>query len=337
MADLAKNPLAVSFCGVPLASPLVLAAGTAGTLDEMRDVIDLSRVGAVTTKSITREPRDGNATWRIIEAGDAGMLNAIGLANVGLDAFLVHHAPRAAGLACPVIVSVAGFSIEEYVALAGNIDDFVSREMQASTCGANASGQGQAAQAHARGIIAIELNVSCPNVKTGTDFGMSVATLSELVRACRQVTRRTKLIVKLSPVTPEISLVARGAIAAGADALTLTNTIPAMAIDVTTRRPRLANRTGGLSGPALHPIVTRLIHEVATRVCGETGTPIIGLGGVMRWEHAAEFVLAGATCVGIGTGLFADPRAPHAIHRGLTKWVADQGALSIGELVGRVA
>ncbi len=319
--------LATNLCGIALRNPIVLAAGCCGTLDEMAEVLDLSKVGAITTKSITREPREGNATWRILEAGDAGMLNSIGLANVGLDAFLEHHAPRAANLPCPVFVSVAGFSIDDYVALAGNIDEFAG----GSAAGGRAGGVGGVASTNIR---AIELNVSCPNVKTGTEFGMSAATLGELVRACRAVTKRTKLIVKLSPVTPEISLVARAAIAAGADALTLTNTIPAMAIDVEKRVPRLANGSGGLSGPGLHPVVTRIIHEVYTKVCRETLTPIVGLGGVLRWEHAAEFVLAGATCVGMGTGLFVDPRSPVGVAKGLEKWVKRQGKGTVKELIG---
>lgn len=306
-----NSALATNLAGIALRNPVILAAGCAGVLDEMADVLDLSRVGAITTKSITREAREGNATWRIIEAGDAGMLNAIGLANPGLDAFLEHYAPRAAALACPVIASAAGFSIDDYVAIAGNLDEWADRN-----------------------IVAVELNVSCPNVKTGTEFGMSAPLLGELVRAVRAVAKRTKLFVKLSPITPEITLVARAAIAAGADALTLTNTIPAMAIDVERRVPRLANSTGGLSGPALHPIVTRLIHEVYTKVCRETRTPIIGLGGVLRWEHAAEFVVAGATCVGMGTGLFVNPRSPLGVVRGLEKWVQRQGRGGVPELVG---
>ncbi len=306
-----NSALATNLAGIALRNPVILAAGCAGVLDEMSDVLDLSKVGAATTKSITREAREGNATWRIIEAGDAGMLNAIGLANPGLDAFLEHYAPRAAALACPVIASAAGFSIDDYVAIAGNLDEWADRN-----------------------IVAVELNVSCPNVKTGTEFGMSAPLLGELVRAVRAVAKRTKLFVKLSPITPEITLVARAAIVAGADALTLTNTIPAMAIDVERRVPRLANSTGGLSGPALHPIVTRLIHEVYTKVCRETRTPIIGLGGVLRWEHAAEFVVAGATCVGMGTGLFVNPRSPLGVVRGLEKWVQRQGRGGVPELVG---
>ncbi len=318
--------LATNLCGIDLRNPIVLAAGCCGVLDEMADVLDLSAVGALTTKSITREPREGNATWRIIEAGDAGMLNAIGLANPGLDAFLEHQAPRAARLPCRVFVSVAGFSIDEYVAVAGNLDDFAGGGAVA----------GEVSGRHRTNIHAIELNVSCPNVKTGADFGMSAGPLSELVRACRAVMKHTKLIVKLSPITPEITLVARAAIAAGADALTLTNTMPAMAIDVETRRPRLANGTGGMSGAGLHPVVTRIIHEVYTKVCRETGTPIIGLGGVLRWEHAAEFILAGASCVGMGTSLFVDPRSPVGVARGLEKWVQRQGRSEIGTLVGAV-
>jgi dihydroorotate dehydrogenase (NAD+) catalytic subunit len=303
--------LAVNLAGVPLRSPIVLAAGTCGTLDEMADVLDLSKVGAITTKSITPKPREGNPTWRILDAGAAGMLNAVGLANVGLDAFLEHYAPRAAGLPCKVIGSVSGFSVEDFVAVAGNLEEWAER-----------------------GIPAIELNVSCPNVKTGVEFGSSPPMIAELLKAVRPVVKRAKLIVKLSPLTADLPAVARSAIQHGADALTISNTIPAMAIDVHTRRPKLANVTGGLGGPGLHPVAVRLVHEVYTKVTRETGTPIIGLGGVIRWEHAAEFILAGATAVGVGTGLFADPRCPISIGKGLAKWVSRQGSGSVGELVG---
>jgi dihydroorotate dehydrogenase (NAD+) catalytic subunit len=303
--------LATTFCQIPLSSPVVLAAGTAGTLDEMGDVLDLSRIGAVTTKSITLKPREGHETWRIIDAGPAGMLNAVGLANVGLDAFLEHYAPRAAAMPCKVFASVSGFSIDEFVACCGNLDEW----------------------AH-KGLPAIELNVSCPNVHTGVEFGHSPPLIAEFLRAVRPVVKSAKLVVKFSPLTPDLPAVARAAITHGADALTIANTVRAMAIDVHTRKPRLSHGTGGLSGPGIHPLAVRLVHEVYTKVAAETRTPIIGLGGVMRWEHAAEFILAGASAIGMGTALFADPRSPLGVNKGLAKWTRQQGAANLSELVG---
>jgi dihydroorotate dehydrogenase (NAD+) catalytic subunit len=307
--------LRTTLAGIELRNPVLLAAGTAGLLDEMSGVLDLSRIGGVVTKSVTRHPREGNPTWRIVECR-AGMLNAIGLANPGIDAFEEHVLPRAAAMPCVVIASVAGFSIDEYVEVAGRLDDW-----------------------HDRGVKGVELNVSCPNVRTGTEFGASSAALRELMAAVR----------------PEV---AKAAIDGGADALTIGNTMPAMAIDVRTRRPRLANVTGGLSGPALHPIAVRLVHEVYTKAaCGAPSgledsatspagggagrggggsVPVVGAGGVMTWEDAAEFVLAGATAVQMGTSLFADPRSPLKVVRGLEEWVRSQERASIGELVGAV-
>lgn len=308
----AAGTLATDLAGIALRNPVLLAAGTCGTLDEMADVLDLSRIGGVVSKSITPLPREGNPTWRILPAR-AGMLNAIGLANPGIEAFEAHSLPRAAAMPCAVICSVAGFSIEDYVQVAATLDEW-----------------------HDRGVSAIELNISCPNVKTGAEFGMSPALTGEVVRAARAVVRRAALFVKLSPVAPELPIIARAAIEAGVDALTISNTIPAMAIDVRTRSPRLANVTGGLSGPALHPVAVRLVHEVYRRVARDAGVPIIGAGGVTTWEDAAEFVLAGATAVQMGAALFADPRAPLAVVRGLEKWVRSQGCASIRELVGAV-
>ncbi len=317
--------LATDLAGLRLRNPVILAAGTAGTLDEMAGVLDLSRVGAVVTKSITPQPREGNATWRILES-KAGMLNAIGLANVGLDDFEAHVAPRIAGVPTAVVGSVAGFSVEDYVRVAG-------------------------AMGEVEAIAAVELNVSCPNVRHGTEFGADPRLLRELVQAVRAALPRTRLFVKLSPVaigTPHgIADLVRAAIDAGAqpagpnrrpgaDGLTIANTVPAMGIDVATRRPRLANVTGGLSGPAVHPIAVKLVYDAYRLVCRETGTPIIGCGGVQAWEDAAELILAGASAVQMGTALFADPRAPLRVARGLERWVRGQGAAGIGELVGGV-
>jgi dihydroorotate dehydrogenase (NAD+) catalytic subunit len=314
-------PIACDLAGVPLRNPVLLAAGTAGTLHEMADVLDLTRVGGLVSKSITREPRDGNPATRILDLpGGAGMLNAIGLANPGIDAFERAYLPRAAALGCAVIGSAAGFSIDEYAAVAATLDEWGGSE-------------------HGHAVKAIELNVSCPNVKTGVEFGMSAAALRELLTAVRPLVRHARLFVKLSPLTPDIGAVARAAVEAGADALTICNTMPAMAIDVRTRRPRLANITGGLSGPGLHAPAVRLVHEVHRKVCrGARGpgahVPIIGCGGVFTWQDAAEFILAGASAVQMGTALYADPRSPLRVVRGLERWTAAQGASSIAELVG---
>ena len=316
--------LAVDLAGVPLANCLVLAAGTAGTLDEMGDCFDLSRVGAIVTKSITPQPREGNPTWRLLPSG-VGMLNAVGLANVGVDAFVRDYGPLVAGVPTTVIGSIAGFSVDDFVRVASAFD----------AIGA---------------MPAVEVNVSCPNVHGGVEFGLDPASLRELVGAMRAVLTRTRLIVKLSPVA--MGLVgavelARAAIDGagepggpnqrpGADALTLCNTMRAMAIDVRSRRPMLAHKAGGLSGPAVHPIVVKIVRDVYREVARDAGVPIIGLGGVSSWESAAEFILAGATAVGVGTMNFADPRAVLRIARGLEKWVRSQGVSSVRELVGAV-
>ncbi|VAX36291.1 Dihydroorotate dehydrogenase (NAD(+)), catalytic subunit, partial [hydrothermal vent metagenome] len=300
----ADSPLSIDLAGLSLCSPAVLAAGCAGTLDEMTEVLDLSQVGAVVTKSITRHPREGNPTWRIIET-KTGMLNAIGLANIGIEAFEQHVAPRIAAVPTRVIGSVAGFSLDDFVQVAAVMDGI-------ETMGA------------------VELNVSCPNVHGGTEFGADPALLRELIAAVRPALPTTRLFVKLSPVaigTPAtIADLCRAAIEPGsqptgpnqrpgADAICLANTVPAMAIDVRTRQPRLANTTGGLSGPGIHPIAVKLVYDAHRLICRETATPIVGIGGVMGWEDAAEFILAGASAVGIGAGLFADPRLPIRINK----------------------
>ena len=352
----ASNLLQTSLASLPLASPLILAAGTSGYIDELADVTELSAaggVGAIVTKSITREPREGNATWRIIEHR-AGMMNAIGLANVGLERFKAEIVPRIerfAGVPARaenelppptpslgegasekprVIGSISGFSIDEYVAVAAAMDAVDA-------------------------IPAVEVNVSCPNVKHGCEFGAEPSLLRELISALRPVLTKTRLFVKISPAVmgyasageSGVVAICRAAIESGAapngpnqrpgaDAMVIANTVPAMAIDVRTREPRLSNVTGGLSGPAVHPIAVKLVHDAYRGVCKATNTPIVGLGGVMNWEDAAEFVLAGASAVGIGTALFVDPRAPKKIAQGLSKWVSDQGAKNISELVGAV-
>ena len=276
-------------------------------MDELADAFDLRWLGAVTTKSITPEERAGNDPWRIIDV-PGGMMNAIGLANVGLGKFLAEKLPSAAGVPCPVFGSVAGHSVEDYVRVAAAFD-------------ANTA------------FPIIELNVSCPNTATGLQFGDDPSALKALLAEVRPVVKRAKLFVKVSPNADVVKL-SGAAVEAGADGLTLVNTVTAMSIDVHTRRPRLSRGRGGLSGPAIHPIAVRMVHDVYRAVAKPAGVPIIGLGGVLRWEDAAEFILVGASAVGVGTALFVDPRTPVALAKGLAQWVRAQGASSITALVG---
>ncbi len=310
MAEPTPTSLTTDLCGISLHNPVVLAAGTCGYVDEMADVLDLSRIGAVVTKSITAEPREGNKPWRILDS-PAGMLNAIGLANMGIDAFVREQLPRAASCPATVIGSVAGNGIDDYVKVASAFD----------------------ASPH---IPAIELNVSCPNTADGLIFGEDPDSLRALLAEVRPAITQSKLIVKLSPNAPSIVKMAEAAVESGADALTLINTFTALSIDVHTRKPRIANGTAGYSGPGIHPIAVRMVRDVYQTVARKAGKPIIGLGGVMRWEDAAEFILAGATAVGMGTALFVDPRLPLKVVAGLAQWVARQGCRSVSELIGRV-
>lgn len=318
------TPLATNLAGIHLANPVILAAGTAGYLDEMAGAMNLSGAGAVVTKSITALPREGNNTWRIIESR-AGMLNAIGLANVGLDEFMKSMAPLVAKVPTTVIGSIAGFSIDDYVKVAAAFNTIAA-------------------------MPAVELNVSCPNVHGGTEFGLDPAALRDLIGTVRAVLTEKRLFVKLSPIVAgapggTIIDIARAAIEGrgtpsgpnrrpGADALCLANTIPAMAVDVKTRKPRLANTTGGLSGPAVHPVAVKLVHDVYRKLAREAGIPLIGIGGVMNWHDAAEFILVGATAIEMGTALFVDPRLPAKVVGGLEKWVSSERASGIADLVG---
>lgn len=309
--------LTTNLAGVELRTPVVLAAGTAGMLDEMADVMSLANLGAVVAKSVTREPREGNAFPRITFTR-GGMLNAIGLANPGLDAFVRDTAPKIASVPTTVIGSIAGDSIEDYVAIAQAMDAIEAVEL-------------------------VELNVSCPNVHSGLEFGADPVALAELVGAVAESLNSTKLFIKLSPITvgtPNTIVDLAGvAVDSGGNGITLTNTVPAMGIDVHTRKPILSNTTGGLSGPAIHPIVVRLVHLVYSQFAHDpthAGIPIMAAGGVTRWEDAAEFILAGASAVQIGAGNFADPRLSLKVTKGLDKWVGRMGYTNISELVGTV-
>ena len=304
--------LSIELCGVGLRNPIVTAAGTCGYVSELADVLAPECLGALVTKSITREPRAGHPPWRLIEV-PRGMLNAVGLENVGLDRFLAEKLAGADRIDTVVIGSIAGNTVEDYQAVAAAFD------------------------AEDR-LPIVELNVSCPNTGDGLVFGEDPRRLGALLAEVRPVLARTKMLVKLSPNVGDITAMAASAVEAGADGLTLINTVSAMAIDVERRTPRLGGGagTGGLSGPAIHPVAVRMVHDVYRAVAEPAGVPLIGLGGVMTWQDAAELILAGATAVGMGTALFVDPRAPVAVVKGLGKWVRRQGCESITELVGRI-
>ncbi len=291
---------------LPLHTPLVGAAGTCGVLDELGEVSDLRWLGAITTKSITPQPRQGHAPWRVVETR-AGMLNAIGLANPGVEAFVQSHAPRIGTLPCHVIGSIAGGSIQEFVAVA------VSMEQA--------------------GVQALELNVSCPNTSDGCHFGSDSSLLGELVKAVRGSVKCGSLLVKLPPDGDPVRAAA-AAVEAGANALTLCNTFPGMQIDPDSRTPTLSRGSGGLSGPGIHPIVVRIVYEVHRQVASHARVPIIGLGGVMDWRDAAELIVAGASAVGMGTAMMVDPSTPQRVAQGLAAWCQRQGVRSISELVG---
>ena len=305
----AAADLAVNIAGVELANPLMTASGTCGYADEYADFVDLRELGAFVTKSITLQPRHGNDYPRIVETR-AGMLNAIGLANVGLEAFLAEKVPRLEALGLPTFVNVAGQSIEDYVAVAEALDDVPV-------------------------VRGVELNISCPNVKAGgIQFGTDPAQAERITRDLRQVCQRTILIVKLSPNVTDITAIAQAAVDGGADALSLVNTFTAMAIDTEARRPILANTTGGLSGPAIRPIAVHMVHRVYTAVAKPAGVPVIGMGGVQYARDAIEFLLAGATGVAIGTALFIDPRCLVEIKHGIGDYLLRHDFAGVTEMIG---
>lgn len=303
--------LATNLCGIPLRNPIVAAAGTAGYGPEILEVVSAANFGAITTKSITPEGRDGNPPWRVSDL-PAGMLNAIGLANLGIDRFMAETLPELRDLETVMIGSIAGHRIQDYHEVATAFAD-------------------DAADA----LPIVEINVSCPNTATGRLFGDDPALLHELVSSTVPLLRGKPVLVKLSPGSADPLGLARVALDAGATGLTLCNTMPAMAVDPETRKSRIGRASGGLSGPAVHPMVVKIVHDVRVGLQeSHPTTPIVGVGGVSSWKDAAEFLLVGADAVGVGTGLFIDPRAPGKVLRGLEKWVGRQGVDSIQALVG---
>lgn len=301
--------ISADFAGLKLANPVFTASGTCGYADELAEFMDVNSLGGFITKSVTLKPRKGNPTPRIVET-DAGMLNAIGLANVGLDRFIDEKLPVIARMTVPVFVNVAGELIEEYVAV---VERLVREDA----------------------IAGFELNISCPNVaKGGISFGRDPRQVSEITSAVRKAAGDKVLIVKLSPNVTDISVIACAAAEAGADALSLINTFTAMVIDIETRRPALANRTGGLSGPAIKPIAVYLVNKVYSDVAKAAGIPILGLGGIRTAADAIEFIIAGASAVAVGTASFIQPNCAARIVDGIRDYCAGHDIARLSDLVG---
>jgi dihydroorotate dehydrogenase (NAD+) catalytic subunit len=300
--------LSVALGRLNLRNPVVTLSGTCGYGNEYAPFMDLNQLGAFTTKSVTLHERKGNTPQRVAETA-GGMLNAIGLANVGLERFIAEKIPVLAQLQVPAIVNVAGHTREDYLKVCERLDRIET-------------------------IAAIELNVSCPNVKDGLVFGTHPGMLRELVADVRKVVQRAVLIVKLSPNVTDICATARAAIEGGAECLSLVNTFIGMAIDVERQRPVLANLTGGLSGPCIKPLALNLVYRVYREVAAPAQIPIIGMGGVQNWKDAVEFMLAGASAVGVGTALFVDPTTPLKVLAGIEDYLRRRQLTSVHELVG---
>lgn len=301
-----KVSMAVDFAGIKLKNPINTAAGTFGQGWQFTNFMDVSELGAITTKGCAAEPWPGNPKPRMTEV-PGGMMNSVGLQNPGVRAFAEESGPYLADLTdkgAAVICQVAGHSVEEYVAALELFDELCPW------------------------AAAFEINVSCPNISAGgAAMGSTPEGAAEVMRACRPVTKKP-LLVKMAPVRlPEIACALE---AEGADGLTVINSIPGMAIDVHTRRSKISRPTGGLSGPLLHPIAVRMVWEV----CQAVDIPVCGVGGVMTGEDAAEFILAGATSVAVGMASFVDPAASVRILHELEEWAESQGVSSINELIG---
>ncbi len=305
MESLSPMPdLSVRIGRLTLANPVMTASGTFGYAREFADLVNLHRLGAVAVKGISLEPRAGNPPPRVVETA-SGMLNAIGLENVGVDRFIAEKMPYLRSLSCKVIVNILGDSIEDYARLAEKLTGV-------------------------EGIDALEINISCPNVKKGgVAFGTVPEMAATVTRAVKQATD-LPVIVKLSPNVSDIVTMARAAAEGGADGLSLINTLIGMAIDARTRRPKLANIIGGLSGPAVKPVALRMVWQVASAV----SIPVIGIGGIGTAEDAIEFLLAGATAVQVGTANFYNPCATEQIIDGIAAYLREHGERSVQDIIG---
>lgn len=299
-----KPDMTVEIAGIKMRNPVMTASGTFGYGEEFAEYMDLESIGALITKGLSLRPKAGNSTPRIVET-PGGMLNAIGLQNVGIEAFIAKKMPFLSEINTPVIVNLYGNSLEEYGELAARVDGI-------------------------EGVAGVEVNISCPNVKQGgIVFGTDPAAARQVVELVRKSTSKP-LIVKLSPNVTDIVAMAKACVDAGAEALSLINTLTGMAIDLNSRRPVLANVTGGLSGPAIKPVALRMVWQVARAV----KVPVIGIGGIMSATDALEFILAGAAAVQIGTASFLSPAASQEIAAGMEQWLLENRVGSIRELTG---
>ncbi len=303
--------ISVDFAGLKLSNPVFTASGTCGYAEELAVFMDVNGLGGFITKSITEKPRKGNPVPRIVET-DSGMLNAIGLANIGLDKFIEEKLPVLEKFSPAVFVNVAGETIKEYSAVVERL-------------------------AGEKAIAGFELNISCPNVaKGGIGFGTDPAQVSKITSAIKKSAGEKVLMVKLSPAVTDISVIARAAVDNGADALSMVNTFTAMVIDIEKSRAVLANKTGGLSGPAIKPIAVYLVNKVYNEVAKNSGVPILGLGGIRTASDAVEFIIAGATAVAVGTANFIEPECALKIVEGIKNYCVRKKVANIKELVGSI-
>jgi len=299
-----KNNMHVNIGGIELKNPVMTASGTFGYAREFEKLIDLNRLGAVIVKGLSLETSRGNPPPRIVET-PCGMLNAIGLENVGLEAFVKEKLPVLKMIEPPVFVNIYGKSIADYAELASRLEDIEE-------------------------VSGIEVNISCPNVTCGgMAFGAYPKSAAQVVRAVRKRTTRP-LMIKLSPNVTDITEIARSVEGEGADSISLINTITGMAIDIETRRPKLANITGGLSGPAIRPVALRMVWQVAQVV----NVPVIGVGGIMTAKDALEFLIAGAVAVQVGTANFINPHATIDIIEGIETFLEERNIAEVGDIIG---
>ncbi len=296
--------LSVALGRLKLPNPILVASGTFGYAREMEAFVDLPRLGGILPKTITAEPRPGNAPWRTVETA-SGMLNAIGLDNDGIEAFIAHHLPYLSSLGTPIIVSIAGRTHDEFVAMCRRLSE-------------------------TEGTTAIELNISCPNVSAGIDFGIDPQLCERLVAECRAATP-LPVIAKLTPNVTSMATIAKAAQAGGADALSLVNTVLGMAVDWRKRKPMLGNVVGGLSGPAIKPIALRCVWQAAQATAG---MPIVGIGGIQTIDDVMEFLVTGASAVQLGTVNFYRPTASIEVLDALPGALAEMGAEHLREIVG---
>jgi len=299
----ASIDLSVQLGRLTLRNPILAASGTFGYAREMERLVDFSRLGGILPKTVTKAPRPGNIPWRTVETA-CGLLNSIGLDNDGIDAFLEHHLPYLRELPTAIIVSIAGRDHDEFVSMAAQLDG-------------------------KSGVAAIELNISCPNVAHGVDFGADPGMCGRLVASCRKATS-LPIIAKLTPNVTSIAAIARAAADGGADAISLINTVLGMAIDWRRQRPMLGNIMGGLSGPAIKPIALRCVYQAAQAV----KTPLVGIGGIATIDDVMEFLLAGATAVQVGTANYYDPTVTTKLAAALPTALQQFGAMSIKEVIG---